>query len=135
MSFQINCPHCNRVLNVTEKAYGKELPCPGCRMLITVSATVSASPPQPPEWLVPDKGAPSSTALGRPARRPRAMPTWFGWSVAGGLAAISAIVGGAVMMFQDKPPGPAASRELASHEAGKSSGATAVLHDHVDEGP
>ena len=41
MSFQIHCPHCNRVLNVTEKAFGKVLPCPGCQQPMSV--------PQPDE--------------------------------------------------------------------------------------
>jgi len=36
MSFNIACPHCKKVLNVTEKAYGKTLPCPGCQRPIVV---------------------------------------------------------------------------------------------------
>jgi len=45
MSFKMNCPHCNRTLNVTEKAFGKTVPCPnpGCNGLIQVPS----SPPHP----------------------------------------------------------------------------------------
>ncbi len=34
-SCKIECPHCKRILNVTEKAYGKILPCPGCNQPVT----------------------------------------------------------------------------------------------------
>ena len=37
MSFQMNCPKCNRILSVTEKAFGKTVPCPGCNQPVTVS--------------------------------------------------------------------------------------------------
>jgi hypothetical protein len=43
MSFKMNCPNCNRILNVTEKAFGKTVPCPGCNQPVTVS-----HPAQPP---------------------------------------------------------------------------------------
>lgn len=41
MAFQISCPHCTKRLHVTEKAYGKTLPCPGCNRPLSV--------PQQPE--------------------------------------------------------------------------------------
>ena len=36
MSFKMECPHCKRTLNVTEKAFGKTVPCPGCNQPVTV---------------------------------------------------------------------------------------------------
>jgi len=36
MSFKMKCPNCNRVLNVTEKAFGKTVPCPGCNQPVSV---------------------------------------------------------------------------------------------------
>jgi ssDNA-binding Zn-finger/Zn-ribbon topoisomerase 1 len=32
----IECPHCNRFLSVPESAFGKSLPCPGCRWPIAI---------------------------------------------------------------------------------------------------
>ncbi len=37
MSFKMHCPNCSRVLNVTEKAYGKVVRCPGCSRPVAVS--------------------------------------------------------------------------------------------------
>lgn len=45
MSFNVACPNCKQVLNVTEKAYGKTLPCPGCRQPMVVPN--GPPPPQP----------------------------------------------------------------------------------------
>ena len=36
MSFTMDCPHCKRSLNVTEKAAGKTVPCPGCGQPVAV---------------------------------------------------------------------------------------------------
>ena len=36
MSFKMDCPNCKRVLNVTEKVYGKTLSCPGCNQPMMV---------------------------------------------------------------------------------------------------
>jgi hypothetical protein len=36
MSFKMSCPHCNRTLNLTEKAMGMIVPCPGCNQPVTV---------------------------------------------------------------------------------------------------
>ena len=41
MSFTMDCPHCMKTLNVTEKAFGKTVPCPSCNQPIDV--------PQPPQ--------------------------------------------------------------------------------------
>ena len=41
MTFKMDCPHCMRTLNVTEKAMGKTVPCPGCNQPVAV-------PPQSP---------------------------------------------------------------------------------------
>lgn len=86
MSFNVACPHCKRVLNVTEKAFGKTLPCPGCKQPMTVpngpephpsAATVGgrstpAAPqtPQLPPGMppVPEVASPSS-AFGDGAQR------------------------------------------------------------------
>ena len=45
MSFTVACPHCSRVLSVTEKAYGKTLPCPGCQRPMTVPSGPPESQP------------------------------------------------------------------------------------------
>ena len=42
MSFKMDCPHCKRTLNVTDKVFGKTVACPGCNQ----SFTVPASPPR-----------------------------------------------------------------------------------------
>jgi phage FluMu protein Com len=52
MSFQIQCPSCARVLNVTETAFGKTVPCPACKQPIQV-----ANPAQQPAYA----GVPAST--------------------------------------------------------------------------
>jgi hypothetical protein len=36
MSFKMDCPHCKRTLNVSEKAIGKTVPCPGCSQPVTI---------------------------------------------------------------------------------------------------
>jgi hypothetical protein len=50
MPFKIDCPHCNRVLNVTEKAYGKTLPCSGCNQPVAIpqpfNSIISQNPTQ-----------------------------------------------------------------------------------------
>ena len=77
MSFQINCPHCNRVLNVTEKAYGRVLPCPGCQQSMTVpQPAATPSPPSPDRHWSPGVGAAEEGQAVRPAtlRLPAGMP-------------------------------------------------------------
>jgi len=46
MVFQVNCPHCKKVLNVTEKAFGRTLPCPGCSKPVTVPQQPTIRSPQ-----------------------------------------------------------------------------------------
>jgi phage FluMu protein Com len=36
MAVKMQCPHCKRILNVAETAFGKSLPCPNCKQLVTV---------------------------------------------------------------------------------------------------
>lgn len=50
MSFKMTCPHCSRGLNVTARAYGKEVPCPGCNQPISVPhpSELPQPPPAPP---------------------------------------------------------------------------------------
>ena len=49
MAFQMACPHCMKRLNVTEKAFGKTVPCPGCNQPLTI--------PQQPEAILPQHAA------------------------------------------------------------------------------
>jgi hypothetical protein len=43
MSFKMDCPHCAKTLNVTEKAIGKTVPCPSCNQPVKVSQPVQPS--------------------------------------------------------------------------------------------
>jgi hypothetical protein len=36
MPFKMDCPHCQKTLNVGEKAIGKTIPCPGCNQPVTI---------------------------------------------------------------------------------------------------
>lgn len=78
MAFKMDCPHCRKTLNVTEKAFGKTVPCPGCNQPIAVPqqeptqasaarpagikaqtasvAPTRASPPPPPDKTPPATG-------------------------------------------------------------------------------
>ena len=47
MAFKMECPHCKRALNVTDKAIGKTVPCPGCGSPVSV--------PNPPGFIAPDR--------------------------------------------------------------------------------
>jgi cell division protein FtsB len=61
MPFKIECPHCKKILNVTENAYGKVLPCPACNQPMTVPAAADcdANPPiMPPP--IPDDAEPGN---------------------------------------------------------------------------
>jgi len=59
MAFKMNCPHCMRRLNVTEKAFGKTVPCPGCSQPLTIPqqpVNIQGTPmpvTPPPATLVP----------------------------------------------------------------------------------
>ena len=48
MSFKISCPHCTRTLSVTEPAFGKIVPCPGCAQPIKVPNLAPPSRPVSP---------------------------------------------------------------------------------------
>jgi len=55
MSFKMECPRCMKTLNVTEKAFGKTVPCPGCNQPITVPQPTQPSLQTsgvagPPSW-------------------------------------------------------------------------------------
>ena len=60
MAFQMNCPHCRKMLNITEKAFGQTLPCPGCGKPLTV--------PQPPVTRPASTPSESKRAAARTAR-------------------------------------------------------------------
>jgi hypothetical protein len=47
MSFKMGCPHCKRVLHVTETAFGKTVPCPGCGLPVDVPQPAQASTARP----------------------------------------------------------------------------------------
>ena len=80
MPVKMNCPHCIKPLSVTEKAFGKTVPCPSCNQPITV-----LQPAQPslqasgvvglPSWsgAAPNGHATSESARPLPAGMP-AMP-------------------------------------------------------------
>ena len=62
MAFKMECPHCMRKLNVTEKAFGKTVPCPGCNQPIEVphsAARLSSAPLPTGMPPVPDDGTPA----------------------------------------------------------------------------
>lgn len=68
-SFKINCPHCNRTLNATEKVFGKTVRCPGCNGAITVPR----EPPSRPSARQAEVQGPAilpSQATQPPARKP-----------------------------------------------------------------
>ena len=53
MAFKLDCPHCKRKLNVTEKAFGKTVPCPGCNRPIKVPNPTAVPLPAPVERSAP----------------------------------------------------------------------------------
>ena len=82
MAFKMECPHCKRALNVTEKAFGKTVPCPSCQHAITVpsspprtvvKAAQTVPPRAPPQALGTPPlpaGMPSAPPLAPTAARP-----------------------------------------------------------------
>jgi hypothetical protein len=68
MAFQMNCPNCMKRLNVTEKAFGKTVPCPGCNQPLSI--------PQQPEMPAPQQTVRVQAALhpSRPATKPVPLP-------------------------------------------------------------
>jgi hypothetical protein len=70
MSYQVNCPHCKIPLNVSEKAFGRTVPCPACgqSMMVPQASPESNSVDMPlPQFA----GATQSTHQGTP---PSPMP-------------------------------------------------------------
>ena len=66
MAFEMKCPHCMKRLRVTEKAFGKTVPCPGCNRPVTVPQSPDTSLPQHPVGVqAAPQRAPSSTGRGR----------------------------------------------------------------------
>lgn len=55
MAFTMACPHCKKILTVTEKAFGRTLPCPGCNQPVTVPERPEALPPLRPVQIPPSK--------------------------------------------------------------------------------
>ena len=91
----------------------------------------------------PRVGGPSPpSAACRPGRRRRMPSAWIGWAVGGGVAAICAIVAGAVMLLAGKPLGVVDLKDPAARRAGTSSdagggpaGAAAlagIIHDYAE---
>lgn len=72
MSFKMDCPYCSRTLNVTEKAMGKTLRCPGCNQPVTVRQ----APPSPrPAAPLTAKALPLHVAEPTHVVSPPPMPT------------------------------------------------------------
>ena len=71
MSFKMNCPHCAKPLNVTEKAFGKTVPCPNCNgpLIVPAAGDCDGEPTvMPPP--IPDD--PPPTPAGYKPRAPKA---------------------------------------------------------------
>jgi len=47
MSFSVRCPHCDRVLNASERLAGKAVRCPGCRRPLQLPGQAESAPSQP----------------------------------------------------------------------------------------
>ena len=78
MAFKMDCPHCKRTLNVTEKAFGKTVPCPGCNQPIQVpqpkvAVPVAVRPPERPSAAAGGTGG-GRTAEPSPTQLPPGMP-------------------------------------------------------------
>ncbi len=101
MSFNISCPHCAKTLRVTERAFGKTVPCPGCGQPIQVEAP----PPISTESGVdPPRRTRPAYRVGqesRPTEMPAAMPPMPssdgtqkpGWRDAAGITATGGLAG------------------------------------------
>ena len=98
MPFKMDCPHCHRTLNVTEKAFGKKVPCPNCKQPVTVpqwaespaDVAIAADDKTPmPHSPAGNRPSPPPIAL---ARRRYITTPWIVLVIAGGIAAICAVV-------------------------------------------
>ena len=77
MSFKMECPRCMKTLNVTEKAFGRTVPCPSCNQPIKVSqpARVPSSASPVERWSPGDATAQESLAARMPpVQLPAGMP-------------------------------------------------------------
>jgi len=77
MTFKMDCPHCMRKLNVTEKAFGKTVPCPGCNQPVKVPQSAAMPPSaRPVECSAPRVGSTQDgrTARTSPVQLPPGMP-------------------------------------------------------------
>ena len=68
MSFKMDCPLCKRTLNVTEKAFGKTVPCPGCNQPVTVP--LQSPMLHPVHEFEPNDSATPAAQVRRPASSP-----------------------------------------------------------------
>lgn len=63
MSFKMDCPRCGKTLKVSEKAFGKVVPCPGCNQPLTVpEQSESLSPLRPVQGQAPPVGVAQAQA-------------------------------------------------------------------------
>lgn len=90
----MNCPHCMKPLSVTEKAFGKTVPCPGCNQPISVSPPTEPLPaasdvvPPPRIETTPEYLTASNSPGPLPAGLPPMPPTdeqgkLFSWYIPG----------------------------------------------------
>jgi hypothetical protein len=107
MSFKMYCPNCMSSLNVTEKAFGKVVPCPACKKLVTVPA--GEQQPLPQGHLVD----------GPPARRDAGYGTYATPEAARPLPAAMPPMPG------ESPPAPSPGNPLGFLEPGAGSGPAA----------
>ena len=63
MAEPINCPNCQRKLNVPEQFFGQQVQCPECGHQFVAAGTSASAEPLPP--------TPASDDYDRPRRRPR----------------------------------------------------------------
>ena len=74
MSFKVSCPHCKKILRITEPAFGKILPCPGCNQPINVRTRPRCLPVRPwnaLRWGLVGSSLPADSS---PAQLPSSMP-------------------------------------------------------------
>ena len=76
MAFQMNCPHCRKMLNITEKAFGQTLPCPGCGKPLTVPQPPVTRPAQHPVGVqaAPQHAPPGTGRWGEVPQQPVKTP-------------------------------------------------------------
>jgi hypothetical protein len=78
MTFEMDCPHCQRKLNVSEKAFGKTVSCPGCNQPIKILQPAARPPsPRPAQPYAPMGGGTQNAGPARvsPMPLPPGMPS------------------------------------------------------------